>query len=313
VDIAFQIALLVGGLGVALVASDVAVSYTRALAAALGAPTFVVGVVLVAVGTDLPEIANSIASHLQGEGDVNVGDSVGSALTQNTFVLGLFPLVIAVIAISRRQVGVVAGLTVTGLLLTAWFVSDGQLDRVEGIVLALAWVVSITVVTRFGAGHAADEPPAVRIQGHVPRVLVVLGMLLVVGVGATVAVRALVDIAEELGVPTFALAFFGASLGTSAPEIVVDLTALARGAPAIALGDALGSSLVDATLSIGVGPIVQPAPVTARVAVVATLYTAAAVAAAATILLLRRRHDRISAAVLMGLYGLSYVVLIAAD
>lgn len=312
-DIAFQIALLVGGLGVALVASDVAVSYTRALAAALGAPTFVVGVVLVAVGTDLPEIANSIASHLQGEGDVNVGDSVGSALTQNTFVLGLFPLVIAVIAISRRQVGVVAGLTVTGLLLTAWFVSDGQLDRVEGIVLALAWVVSITVVTRFGAGHAADEPPAVRIQGHVPRVLVVLGMLLVVGVGATVAVRALVDIAEELGVPTFALAFFGASLGTSAPEIVVDLTALARGAPAIALGDALGSSLVDATLSIGVGPIVQPAPVTARVAVVATLYTAAAVAAAATILLLRRRHDRISAAVLMGLYGLSYVVLIAAD
>src|SRR3990170_4258858 len=138
-DVGFQIVLLVGGLGLAVVASDVAVSYTRALASVLGAPPFVVGVVLVALGTDLPEIANSIASHLQGEGDVNVGDSVGSTLTQYTFVLGLFPLIIAVIAISRRQVGLVTLLTVGGLGLTTLFVADGWLGRLEGIVLVVAW------------------------------------------------------------------------------------------------------------------------------------------------------------------------------
>jgi cation:H+ antiporter len=314
VDIALKIVLLVGGLGLALAASDVAVSYTRALAHSLGAPSFVVGVVLVAVGTDLPEIANSIAAHLQGEGDVNVGDSVGSTLTQNTFVLGLFPLIVAVIAISRRQVGLVTGLTIVGLLLTAWFVSDGQLGRSDGIVLVLAWVVAIVLVARYGGvGHVMDEPPKVRLDGHVRRALVVLSMLLLVGLGATVAVRALVDLAETVGVPAFALAFFGASLGTSAPEIVVDLTALARGAPGIALGDALGSSLVDATLSIGIGPIVEPAPVTARIAVIATLYTTVAIAIVSMLLVIRRRHDRVSAPVLMGLYALSYVVLISAD
>lgn len=88
-DVALYIGLLLFGLTVAIVGSDLAVSYTRALAAALGAPPFVVGVVLVAIGTDLPEIANSIASHLQGEGDVNVGDSIGSTLTQYTFVLAI--------------------------------------------------------------------------------------------------------------------------------------------------------------------------------------------------------------------------------
>jgi cation:H+ antiporter len=313
VDVASQIALLVGGLGLALVASDVAVAYTRALAHALGAPSFVVGVVLVALGTDLPEIANSIAAHLQDEGDVNVGDSVGSTLTQDTFVLGLFPLVVAVIVISRRQVGLVMGLTVGGLLLTTLFVADGHLGRVDGVVLVLAWVAAIAAVTRWGGGHLVDEPRPVRLKGHVSRALVVLGMLLLVGLGATVAVRALVDIAEGLGVPTFALAFFGASIGTSAPEIVVDLTALARGAPMIALGDALGSSLVDSTLSIGIGPIVAPADVTARLAVVASLYTALAVSVVAALLLVRRKHDRRSAPVLIGLYALSYVVLIAAD
>lgn len=314
VDIVVQLGLLVGGLALALVASDIAVSYTRALAVALGAPSFVVGVVLVALGTDLPEIANSVAAHLQGEGDVNVGDSVGSTLTQNTFVLGLFPFVVAMIAISRRQVGLVMGLTIVGLLLTTWFVSDGELGRLDGLVLVVAWAIAMVLVVRLGAvSSTVDEPPQVRFQGHVPRALVVLGMLLLVGVGATVAVRALVSVAEDFGVPAFALAFFGASLGTSAPEIVVDLTALARGAPGIALGDALGSSLVDATLSIGVGPLVEPAPVTARLAVIATLYTTAAIAVVAGLLLVRRKHDRRSAPVLLGLYALSYAVLIGTD
>lgn len=312
-QIAVNVFLLVAGLAVALAASEVAVAYTRSLAAVLGAPPFVVGVVLVALGTDLPEIANSIASHLQEEGDVNVGDSVGSTLTQYTFVLGLFPLVIAVIAISRLQVGLVSALTVCGLLLTTLFVLDGSLGRVDGVLLVLAWAGSMLLVTRLLPAAQPEEPPAVRFRGHFGQVAVILGALVAVGIGATVAVRSLVALSEELGVPEFLLAFFGASLGTSAPEIAVDITALRQGAPAIALGDALGSSLIDSTLSIGIGPIVEPAPVTTRLAVTASLYTAAAVAVVALVLMARRRHDRVSASVLMGLYALSYVVLIAAD
>ncbi len=311
-DIGLYLLALLGGLAVALVASDIAVSYTRVLAAVLGAPPFVVGVVLVALGTDLPEIANSIASHVQGEGDVNVGDSVGSTLTQYTFVLGLFPLVIAVIAISRRQVGLVTVLTMGGLALTALFVSDGYLGRLDGVVLVLAWAVAMIVVTRLLPHTAPDDPPAVRIQGRIPQVGVILAALVLVGIGATVAVRSLVELSEEVGVPEFVLAFFGASLGTSAPEIAVDITALRQGAPAIALGDALGSSLIDATLSIGIGPIVAPAEVTARLAVIGSVYTFIAVLVVGALLAARRRHDRISGALLVGLYALSYVVIIAA-
>jgi cation:H+ antiporter len=313
VDIVVSIVLLIGGLGLALVASDVAVSYTRALAALLGAPPFVVGVVLVALGTDLPEIANSIASHLQEEGDVNVGDSVGSTLTQYTFVLGLFPLVIAVIAISRLQVGLVSVLTIGGLLLTTLFVLDGSLGRIDGLLLVLAWAGSMLLVTRVLPPAQPETPPAVRYRGRGAQVAVIMGALVVVGIGATLAVQSLVSLSEQVGVPEFLLAFFGASLGTSAPEIAVDITALRQGAPAIALGDALGSSLIDSTLSIGIGPIVEPAPVTTRLAVVASLYTAAAVAVVALVLICRRRHDRVSAPILMGLYALSYVVLISAD
>lgn len=310
VDIAVYVALLVVGLAAALAASEIAVSYTRALAATLGAPPFVVGVVLVAVGTDLPEIANSISSHLQGEGDVNVGDSVGSTLTQYTLVLGFFPLIAGAIAISRRQVGLVTVLTMVGLGLTTFFVLDGRLDRLEGLALVAAWGAASVAVAKLLAGSSADDPPAVRHDGRLVQALVVVGALALVGAGATLAVHSLVRLAEVLGIPQFLLAFFGASVGTSMPEIVVDVTALVRGAPAIALGDALGSSLIDSTLSIGAGPLVAPAAVTTRLAVIGCLYTLAAVATVGVLLSVRRRHDNVSAAALTGVYVLSYAVLL---
>ena len=311
-EIALQLLLLPGGLAVAVVASDHAVAYTRALAAALGAPPFIVGVALVSIGTDLPEIANSVAAHAQGEGDVNVGDSVGSTLTQYTFVLGLFPFVAAVIPIQRRQVGLVTLLTAAGLGLTILFVADGWLARWEGASLVLAWAVFTFAVVKALPGQAADNPPPVRHQRRILQVGVVLLALAFVAFGATVAVRALVRLAELAGVPEFVLAFFGASIGTSSPEIVVDITALLRGAPGIALGDALGSSLVDATLSIGAGPLLFPAGVTTRLAVIGSVYTLIAVVVAGAVLGLRRRHDRASAFVLLALYAFSYAVLIRA-
>jgi cation:H+ antiporter len=221
--------------------------------------------------------------------------------------------VIALIAVSRRQVGLVTVLTMGGLGLTALFVADGWLGRMDGVVLVLAWAVSMILVTRLLPHAEPDEPPPVRIQGRIPQVGVILAALVVVGIGATVAVRSLVELSEEVGVPEFLLAFFGASLGTSAPEIAVDITALRRGAPAIALGDALGSSLIDATLSIGIGPIVAPAAVTARLAVIGSVYTFIAVLLVGAFLAARRRHDRVSGALLVGLYALSYVVIIAGD
>jgi cation:H+ antiporter len=309
-EIGLYLLLLVAGLGAAIAASEVAISYTRALAAGLGAPPFVVGVVLVAVGTDLPEIANSVASHLQDEGDVNVGDSVGSTLTQYTFVLGLFPLVAGTLVISRRQVGLVTLLTVGGLGITALFVLDGNLSRPEGLALIGAWALATVVTTKLLGSGAKDDAPAVRHDGKLKQVIVTLGALGIVGAGAGVAVYSLVRLAAGIGVPEFLLAFFGASVGTSLPEILVDVTALRSGAPGIALGDALGSSLVDSTLSIGAGPSVAPADVTTRLALVGSLYTLVAIAAVGAVLTVRRRHDRFSAAVLFGLYALSYAILL---
>ena len=313
VEIALQLLLFVGGLAVALVASDRAVSYTRALAAELGAPAFIVGVGLVSIGTDLPELANAVVAHLQGEGDVNVGTAVGSALVQYTFVVGLFPLIVAVMVISRRQVIPVSVLTMTALGISVAVVADGWLSRGEGALLIGFWIVALLVIVRVTPGFVHDAPPVVRYQGRLRQAGIVLITLAFVGAGATLAVEALLRLADSFGVPEYLLGFFGASIGTSAPELIVDLTAVARGAPAIAFGDAFGSSLVDSSLTIGLGGVVAPAEVTPRLAVVGSVYSLAAIAVVGLMLSVRERHDRISGATFVGLYALAYVVLIVAD
>ena len=227
-------------------------------------------------------------------------------------MLGVFPVIVAVILVQRRQVGFVGAFTLVGLALTAWFVSDGFLDRWEGAVLVLAWLVLTLLLVRLLPGGEPEEPPPVRYGRWPTQVLIVMGALAVVGWSAFLAVYSMSQIAEVAGVPPFLIAFFVASLGTSAPELVVDIVALRRGAAPIALGDALGSSFVDATLSIGIGPLVAPAAVTAGSSVSASLYAIVAIGVVTVLLVARRRHDRLSGPIMIALYLAAYAVVIGA-
>ncbi|MDH3248613.1 MAG: hypothetical protein OEQ47_06610, partial [Acidimicrobiia bacterium] len=86
--------------------------------------------------------------------------------------------------------------------------------------------------------------------------------------------------------------------------------AIRAGAMALAVGDILGSSLVDATLSIGIGPSLFPTAVDAETAVVGGLYTAVAIGMVTVLLSTTRRHGRLTGAALIALYLLSYVVVL---
>ncbi len=71
------------GFLVAVLASRYSVEHLTKFAAGTRIPPFIIGITLVSIGTDLPEIANSIVASVTGHGDVNVGDSIGSAVVQS--------------------------------------------------------------------------------------------------------------------------------------------------------------------------------------------------------------------------------------
>lgn len=310
-DAAISIGAVLTGFVLSVLASRRAVSNTAELAAGTSIPPFVVGFTLLAIGTDLPEIANSIVSSISGHGDLNVGDSVGSAATQATLVLGLLPIVGGTLVLSKSRVLRIGIGTVFALLLGTALMVDGDLTRFDALVLCSAFIIGIAI-TWGPPPEGTQLELSLETVEKLKKAGVVLVMLAMVGGATTLAVWGLTRLSEALAVPEYIVAFFLASIGTSLPELVVTTTAMRRKQTELAIGDALGASFIDSTLSIGIGPLIAPVAVTASLAVAGSLAAAAAVGVVALVLALRGRHNWATGIPFILLYVVFYFVLLNA-
>lgn len=306
--VAFVVATVVGFSGMVL-ASQRAVGSATELAAGTQIPPIVVGMTLLSVGTDLPEIAYSVIGSLTDHGDAVVGDSVGSAATQMTLVLGLLPLVAGPMVVPRRGVAGIGLATLVSMAVLVAMLADGEIGRLDGVVLVSMWIGGSWVLYRRSlVDHQLTITEPTRRRGAL--LAETLGALAVVGGTAALALWGLVGVADTFDAPELLVSFFVASLGTSLPELVFDLTALRKGAVALAIGDVLGSSFIDASLSIGLGPIVAPIEVSRDLAVEVTVVAAVAVAAVTLVLSRLDRHDWRSGVILLGIYAGFFVALL---
>jgi len=303
------ILLAIVGFLVALASSRRVADHATRLVQATNLSPFVVGLVLLSLGTDIPEIVNSLITSAAGHGDLNVGDSIGSTFTQLTLVLGLVPFLAGRIEFDGRAVQAVGSLTVAALFVGVLLMGDGTIDRIDAVVLVAGWFVAMVLTRNLSPGQrtrVAGEGPAHRVR----HVLAALGFLMLVAAGSTGAVVAMVHIAEAAGVPEYMISFFGASIGTSLPELMVDVTAIRQGAAQLAIGDVFGSSLVDATLSVGIGPLFFPTVIDATAAVRGGLFVGVAVALITMLLSWTRNHTRGTGAILLIIYVASYLVIL---
>lgn len=290
---------LIGGMTVATLASR------RAVITALTASTVskislgAIGATVMAVGTDLPEIANSVMAALTDHGDLVVGDAAGSAMTQVTLVMAILLLAATTMRVERRSIALLGGVAALGLWLVAILVSDDTLSRADGALLVGIWVTGLVLLEQVRPD--APEPVRTEARRAAPYAIRTIGWLAVVGGAAAVVVRSFVEITDSLGVPELVASAIVLSLGTSLPELVVDWTAIRRGAVALALGDLFGSSLLDATLAVGIGPALRAVAVSSDAAATC-LITGAGVAAATAIMVAHRNHGRRSAAALIVVY-----------
>jgi cation:H+ antiporter len=304
------ILVVAAGFGLAMLGSRLAVRQAAKLAYGLSIPPFIIGITFFAIGTDIPEIANSVVASLAGHGDLNVGDSIGSVVTQITLVLGLFPFLGGRFVVGRYRAGATSSLTIVALLIGALLVADGDLTRLDAGLLVLIWAIATAVLWRYAPPRSE---PVVVVPGNrrVFHAIIALIGLLLVGVGASAALKGLIELSTGVGVPEYLISFFGSSIGTSLPELIVDITALRRGERDLAFGDVTGSCLVDSSLSLGIGPLIAPTTVTAALAVRGAIVAITVVFVASLVLWIRQKHDRWSGAFLLLLYAAVYIMLIA--
>ncbi len=302
---------LIIGLAVLALSSDKAVTHSLKIASAWGVSPLMMGLLLGSVGTDLPEIANSITACAMGHGDIDVGDSLGSVLTQITLVLGLVSFLGGKFRVKRKEIAVIGACQILALIFAVSIVEKGYFTRLNALFLVASWPLFMLISRGYVAGKVVEDELAVeRVGRRLSRDLIIalLGFA-GVAIGAYVVVRSVITLSEAYALPEYLVGFFVLSIGTSLPELVVEVTAIRKREYEFAIGDAIGSCIVDASLSIGIGQLLFPTRISGGLATVTGTYAIFASMAVLAVLALRQKLDRKSGLMFIAIYLMSYTAL----
>ena len=316
IQLLLAILTLIGGIALIIYSSMKAVKHSAILAAVLGVSPLIIGITLVSIGTDLSEIFNSLMSCALGHSDIDVGDSVGSNLTQLTLVFGILPLVAGMFYIHRRDIIILGACQILSVTLIFTIVEKGYITRFNGILLVgslgiYIWVIynanKDSILQRVEMIEKIEAPKSKKI--HILIATLGFGG---VALAAYMIVESVIILSSVLNIHEYIISFFIVAIGTSLPELAVDINALRLGHHQIAIGDIVGSCIVDSTLSIGIGQVVfnqNPNLVTASLAVPTVLYTLIASLIVFITIALRKKIDKKAGIFFISLYFLSYIFL----
>jgi cation:H+ antiporter len=265
----------------------------------------------VSVGTDLPEITNSIISCASGHGDIDVGDSLGSAMTQITLVLGLLPFFGGTFKVKRREVLIIGTCEMLAIMLAVSIAEKGYFTRINALFLVSSWLIFMLLIRAALRKRDKKVDDVVlaknrRISHHL--MISILGFA-GVAVGSYALVQSVIMLTGALKISEYILSFFMLAIATSLPELVVDLTAIRKKQYELAIGDIIGSSLVDASLSIGIGQLFFPTRISGGLASITGLYALFASFLVIITLALTKKVDRKIGAFFIVIYLLSYTTL----
>ncbi len=305
--------VLIGGLSLIVSSSIVAVKHSAVLAAALGVSPLIIGVSLVSIGTDIAEIFNSIVSCALGHGDIDVGDSVGSDLTQLTLVFGILPLITGTILVHIKDIIILGSCEILSLVLIFTVVEKGYFTRLDAIFMIGCLGIYIWLIYNANKESLLQRLEMIeKIEAPKSKKYHILIAALGFGgvtISAFMIVESVIVISSVLKVHEYIISFFIVAIGTSLPELAVDINALRLKHHGIAIGDIVGSCIVDSTLSIGIGQALFPQAVTANLAVPTVLYTLLASFIVFITIAARRKVDKKAGILFISLYFMSYVFL----
>ncbi|MHA1106618.1 MAG: sodium:calcium antiporter [Promethearchaeota archaeon] len=311
-DIFLWIILLVGGITLVIFSSKIAVKNSTLLATALGISPLIIGVTLVSIGTDISEIFNSLISCARGHGDIDVGDSVGSDLAQLTLVFGLLPIICGAFYIHRKDIIILGTCELLSLLVIFSVVEKGYISRLDALFMVGSLGIYIWLIYNSNKQSIIHRIELVEIQKpekkkHIYLLFAILAFLGVT-IAATMIVESVINISRLLNVHEYIISFFILAIGTSLPELAVDINALRLKQHSIAVGDIVGSCIVDSTLSIGIGQVFFPQEVTASFAVPTVLFTIIVSFIVITTVAIRKKIDKKAGVFFIMVYFTSYVI-----
>lgn len=237
------------------------------LARSAGISQMVIGLTVVAIGTSMPELVVSILAATAGKTDVAIGNVVGSNIANLGLILGATAMVRAVpvpAATLMKDVPVMIG----AAILVTLFAIDARIGRGDGIVLLAGCAAYLGLLMRGALKRPTvareeievfappETPPPTR-AGDTVRILAgIVGLV----VGGRLLVTSATFFASALGVSDLVIGLTVVAIGTSLPELATSVLAAFRGHSDLALGNVIGSNILNLFLILGTTALIRPLP-----------------------------------------------------
>ncbi|MED6317495.1 MAG: calcium/sodium antiporter [Pseudomonadota bacterium] len=258
------IAILIG-LVILVWSADVFIDGATALAKKFSVPSFLIGVLILGIGTSAPEMVVSVLAALEGSPELALGNAYGSNIINIALVLGATVLISPIIirkGIVKRDLPLLLLITA----IAAWQLRDGILSQVDGLILLVLLIAvlgsQIVLSIREGyheheedidnADSDATEPSVARGLGSL-----LLGMLMLV-LSSRAIVWGAVELATLWGLSELIIGLTIVAVGTSLPELVSSLSAARKGEHDMALGNIIGSNVFNTLAVVGLATVIAP-------------------------------------------------------
>lgn len=258
--------ILAVGLVLLVVGAEFLVKGASKIAAILNIAPLIIGLTIVAYGTSAPEMSVSIMSTFSNQGDIAVGNVVGSNICNILLVLGLSSVVAPLVVtkqIIRSDVPIMIGVS----LLLFMFGLDKQLSRVDGIILFIGGVLYTLSLIYQSRKQGAEQDEFAQEYGFsgdvtpqlwIKNIIFVIGGSILLIIGSRLLVKSAVAIAQDFEVSELLIGLTIVAFGTSLPELATSVVASLRGERDIAVGNVLGSNIFNILSVLGVAGALSP-------------------------------------------------------
>lgn len=245
--------------------ADMLVSGSVGIARRLKISDFLIGAVIVGIGTSMPELTVSFMGALEGNADVAIGNIVGSNIFNILGILGitslLFPLAVNKDSI-RFEIPFCVGISVLLTLLAYNFFYQPYpvISRLDGIILMFTFVVFLWISV--GRGRIESYSEETLVPKKQPKLWIsitktTIGLIVLI-LSCDYFVKSAIDIARDFGVDEGFISITLIACGTSLPEFSASITAALKKNPDLSLGNIIGSNIFNIGLILGLSSQVTP-------------------------------------------------------
>lgn len=253
--------LLIVGLLILLIGGKYLVDGASGIAGKLGLSPGLIGLTVVSFGTSAPELLVSVTAALKGASDIALGNVIGSNISNITLVLGISAVVFP-IALPKSVIKLDYAFTLIVSILFFILAFNGIISLVDGLIL-LVLLVLINIYFFKTIARIPDDPDDVDIQKlkSIPMyksILFILGGIAGLYWGSEMFVENAIVIAQQFGISDRIIGVTVIAIGTSLPELATSILAALKKQTDIALGNILGSNLMNILAIIGVTAVIKP-------------------------------------------------------